>query len=81
MRRLGANYLCKCAETANRSADKKHSKSTKEFRKLIRETMEEHDLNVKTGWWYVKYIVDDYLQNKRAPRCKTKPLQNRLPNS
>ena len=56
------------------------AESTKEFRKLIRETMEEHDLNVKTGWWYVKYIVDDLpaeqtrtaLQNEAATKSFTK---------
>lgn len=56
------------------------SESMSQFAKLIRETMEEHDLNVKTGWWYVKYIVDDLpaeqtrtaLQNESITKAFTK---------
>jgi len=35
------------------------SESIKPLVKLIRNTLEEHALNIKTGWWYPNYIVDD----------------------
>lgn len=35
------------------------SEMMKPFAKLVRQTLEEHELNIKTGWWYPNYIVDD----------------------
>ena len=33
--------------------------AVKPLARLIRRTLEEHELNIKTGWWYPNYIVDD----------------------
>lgn len=31
----------------------------KPFAETVRRAIEEHELNIKTGWWYPNYIVDD----------------------
>lgn len=31
----------------------------KPLAELVQRTLEEHELNIKTGWWYPNYIVDD----------------------
>lgn len=54
--------------------------TVKPFAKLLRETLEEHELNIKTGWWYPNYIVDNLpvgavrvaLQNESKTRAFTK---------
>lgn len=35
----------------------------KPFAETVRRAIEEHELNIKTGWWYPNYIVDDLPDN------------------
>lgn len=52
----------------------------KPFTETLRRTVEEHELNIKTGWWYPNYIVDDLpddvvhtaLQNEAETKAFTK---------
>ena len=37
--------------------------SMKVFAETVRRAVEEHELNIRTGWWYPNYIVDDLPDN------------------
>lgn len=52
------------------------SEMMKPFAKLVRQTLEEHELNIKTGWWYPNYIVDDLPTDTVHEAFKDKPCGN-----